>query len=97
MQIKKQDILNVFENAEDQIEALIGLNKLVYPDFDEIKRVNGFIKIGEKADLFISESFVEFDKQKHPEVMAGGMWMCFGFSVDGSIDDWEIIPAPVEY
>jgi len=80
----------VFETAEHQDSALIGIYKLFIPDWENIKQLEGFPTVGKEMWQYICQLFIDFDQQHHPEVFKGGIWLNNGFSSDGSLDPWEI-------
>jgi hypothetical protein len=80
----------VFENAQHQDAALVGIYKLFIPDWENIKQVEGFPTVGREMWKYICQLFIDFDQQHHPEVFKGGIWLNNGFSSDGNLDPWEI-------
>jgi len=86
--LKKEEITSVFENSKHQFEYLIGLYKLIVPDFESVRRIDGFPVISVKTNEFITMLAVNFDKEHHPGVFAGGLWLNRGFSTS-DIPDWE--------
>jgi hypothetical protein len=86
--IKKQ-IDQVFEDARDQAEALIGIYKLFMPDYGEIEHISGFPRHGKKLSEYLWDKFIAFDQEHHPDVMAGGAWMNSGFSTDATMMPWD--------
>jgi len=80
----------VFENADHQDVALVGIYKLFIPDWEKIKQIEGFPTVGREMWKYICQLFIDFDQQHHPDVFKGGIWLNNGFSSDGSLDPWEI-------
>lgn len=97
--ISKEQIDEVFKHATHQQDYLVGLYKIVYPDWDEIKSVNGWPTVNMVTHKYIMGKAVEFDKVHHPEVFSGGLYMNNGFSSlrANEVEDWRVIPAEVEY
>ena len=94
--LTQEQIESIFERAEHQADYTLGLYKFVYPDWDEIKSVDGYPQLSKATNEFIFKLAIAFDKVNHPKVMPGGMWMSNGFgSADPEIADWTIKPAPV--
>jgi len=89
---------DIFENADDQADAWLGLYKFVFPNWDEIKMLDGYPKVNEKTNKFLFMKFIAFDKNHHPDVIAGGLWMNRGFSTRETytLPDWEVIPCEYE-
>jgi hypothetical protein len=75
----------MFENADHQDIALVGIYKLFIPDWENIKQVEGFPTVGQELWKYICQLFIDFDQQHHPEVFKGGIWLNHGFSSDGNL------------
>jgi hypothetical protein len=86
----QQHIKELFADNTNQSEVLIGLYKLVLPNWDEIKKLNGFPVCGQELWLYICDQFITFDQANHPGCMAGGAWINQGFSSDRRLKPWEI-------
>ena len=86
----KEHIRAIFDKYQHQEEVLIDLYKMVLPDWDHIKKVNGFPVAGNDLWMFICRCFQNFDRKKHPDVMPAGAWMNIGFSVNHELSPWEI-------
>ncbi len=80
----------IFEQAEHQESALIGLYKMVIPDWDKLERLEGFPVVGQEMWRYIGNLFIHFDQEHHPKVFNGGLWMNQGFSSNDELDGWEI-------
>ena len=80
----------IFEQAEHQESALVNIYKLVFPDWQDIKQVEGFPEVGKDLWKYICQLFIDFDSQHHPNVFNGGIWLNNGFSSSDSLDGWEI-------
>jgi len=83
----------LFENNSHQLEVLIGLYRLVYPNYEQISTIDGWPTINRKTWMTIAGMFREFDIKHHPEVMSGGCWMNTGFSTleaAEDLKDWEV-------
>jgi hypothetical protein len=79
-----------FQDQDDQGNVIINLYKMVYPDWDRIKTIQGHPEIGNALWKFICREFIEFDQKYHPDCFAGGAWINQGFSVDKVLGPWEI-------
>ena len=97
----RETIDRVFEDAHTQADYIIGLYKCVYPEWDEIETIDGHPKINGKTNRYIFEKSMEFDRKLNkmrsfPDLplMLGGGWMNSGFSVDDTLEDWLVEPAP---
>lgn len=99
--LDKELVSELFENATHQGDVLIGLYRLVYPDWDSIASVDGFPKINDATWKYICLKFQTLDAKFHPDVLPGGAWLNNGFSGDHGynpdLPDFTVIPAPVTY
>ena len=80
----------IFEQAEHQEAALIGLYKMLIPDWEKIERLEGFPIVGRGLWQYIGNLFIDFDQRHHPQVFNGGLWLNQGFSSSDEIGPWEI-------
>jgi hypothetical protein len=76
------------QNHQDQV--LVDIYKMVLPEWDDIKLVHGYPKVGSGLWKFICGCFQDFDSKYHPHVMHGGIWVNTGFSADRELGPWEI-------
>ena len=92
MRINKKDILKVFNEAETQDDALVGICRLVFPNWDDIKHICGWPKASKPLWNFICNEFMKFDEIHAPDCMPGGAWLNNGFSAneDVPMEPWEI-------
>jgi len=94
VQLNYHDVEKLFEEHTHQTDVILGLYKLVFPDFDSIKKFNGFPTINEETNEKLFRLFMEFDRKHHPGVIAGGLWMNHGFStLDADkyqLNNWEV-------
>ena len=90
MQTLKTYILSIFSKHDHQKNIMVDLYKLVLPDWEKIETIEGYPEAGRELSIFISEQFIQFDRQHHPDCMAGGAWINAGFSVNGNLDLWQI-------
>ena len=93
-----------FRTAPDETEALLGLFRLVYPNFDDIERVDGYPSCNKATGEKLCRHFIELTKRKNLErainkqLMPGGYWINYGFSTletPENLPDWWVIPAAV--
>jgi hypothetical protein len=85
----------LFRVSEHQADVLFGLYRMVYPNWDDIAKVEGFPKISDTTNTKLFQKFIEFDRVHHPEVFAGGCWMNNGFSGEKDIAEWHVEPCEV--
>jgi phage pi2 protein 07 len=86
----KSRIRDIFEKSDHQEQILIGLYRMVFPDWDRIIKIDGYPEAGGDLWKFICRQFQEFDRVHHPGCMPGGAWMNTGFSVNNDLEGWEI-------
>jgi hypothetical protein len=98
--LPKETIDQVFAEAEHQADYLFGLYRAVYPNWDQIEKVHGWPTITKHTWHYICDLAMAFDKEHHPSVMAGGLWMNNGFrSVSTEedetfgVENWQVVPA----
>jgi len=84
-------IIDACFDVDHQADAMVNLYKLVYPDWDSIRKIDGFPRAGKELCVYICRSFIKFDEKHHPDVIKGGLWFNNGFSSLNTDDlDWEI-------
>jgi hypothetical protein len=83
-------ITKIFEKYDHQDDVIIDLYKLVFPEWDSIKKLNNHPVCGQELWMYICDLFINFDKKYHPKCMAGGAWINFGFSSGYNLAPWEI-------
>lgn len=81
---------SIFEEAEHQEAALIGLYKMLIPDWDKLDRLEGFPVVGQEMWRYIGNLFIHYDQVHHSKVFNGGLWLNNGFSSSEDLDPWEI-------
>jgi len=96
IEITKEQVEEVFRTSKNQWEYLKKLYLLVYPNWSDIKKLKGFVHVSDELDLFIIGKSQEFDRIHHPDVLAGGMWMNYGFGSDRKLEGCQVLPAPYE-
>ena len=92
IRLSKETIDKIFEEAKDQYDYMIALYKIAFEDFNDIHFINGFPQVSEHTNSYLSGKSMEFDREKHPDVMNGGMWLNkgFGSNTNQPKDDWMI-------
>nr|WP_321402050.1 hypothetical protein [uncultured Desulfobacter sp.] len=80
----------IFEQAVHQEAALIGLYKMLIPDWERIERIEGYPIVGRGLWQYIGNLFIDFDQHHHPQVFNGGLWLNQGFSSSDEIGPWEV-------
>ncbi len=94
-----EKVKELFENSEHQGEVLIGLYKMAFPDWEKIKKIDGWPAVNPETHKEISCLFIEFDKKHHPEVLPGGLWLNNGFSSSDCVPPGyvDVSPCKVVY
>ncbi len=90
IEILQRRLQEIFEKAEHQDSALVGIYKLFIPDWEKIDRLEGFPTVGQEMWQYICQLFINFDQVHHPKIFKGGIWFNNGFSSDGNLGPWEI-------
>lgn len=90
MVLSKEAIKEVFMQAGDQTDYVIGLYKLVVPDFDSVEDMGGFPEVNQESDKLIFKLAIDFDKQHHPNVTAGGAWLNYGFNTNDQLQEGQV-------
>ena len=90
--LNPDEIDAIFETSRDQAEACVALYRLAFPDWDDIAKIDGFPGVGKEAAEYIWKKFMAFDRQHHPDVFNGGLWLNSGFSTlkGEGIGPWEL-------
>ena len=98
IKLDKERIDELFEASDHQADVLVGLYRMVYPNWDNIAKIGRWPIINRKTTEYIVGKFVTFDRLHHPKVLSGGLWLYSGFSCSEGkaedLDDFEAIPAP---
>ena len=94
VKLKKEDVERLFDECTHQADVVIGLYRMVYPEWDFIEKMEGFPKVNYKTGLTLMNWFMEFDRIHHSNVMNGGCWMNHGFGTDEKLSDrtpdWQV-------
>ncbi len=90
IKITKEEIDNIFSSAKEQGEYVLNLYRLVFPNWNEIEKLEGFPLCSFETSEYITRKAMDFDKIHHPNVMRGGIWLNHGFSIDRSMKPWTI-------
>ena len=90
IKLSKEAIDKAFEKAKEQADYAISLYKLAFSEWDDIKHVDGYPRVSKTTNKYIFDKAISFDKEKHPNVMNGGLWLDKGFSTNEKVKDWEI-------
>ncbi|MFH2059650.1 MAG: hypothetical protein ABIJ59_12205 [Pseudomonadota bacterium] len=86
----QQHLKKIFEECDHQNSVISKLYKMLFPDWEKIKSIEGFPKVGQDLWDYICNLFIEFDREHHPECLKGGAWINQGFSSSYKLNPWEI-------
>jgi hypothetical protein len=89
-QTLKTAIQKIFSKHDHQNNVMADLYRLVLPDWEQIEKIQGYPEAGRQLSVFISEQFMQFDRQHHPDCMPAGAWLNTGFSCNSNLDPWQI-------
>ena len=99
--LSKEKIDAIFEtelnNQEPhQQNILIALYKVVFPNWTDIEKINGYPSTSRETNEYIFNKFIQFDRMFHPQIMNGGLWLNNGFSsLDETIPNWVVKPCEI--
>lgn len=93
MILDEKEVEKLFETCDHQMDVVIGIYKMVYPNWDDIESIDGFPTINRTTNEKFFKLFTKFDRKNHPNVIPGGIWMNHGFSEEDGLDDWEVVPC----
>ena len=79
-----------FDGKTTQADVIVSIYRIVFPRWDEIKKIDGWPRVNKRTWGYICTKFFAFDKAHHPNVMAGGAWMNSGFGSDDSLPNWKV-------
>lgn len=94
------DALFDFGIYNHQTDVIIAMYKLVFPEWDTILKVDGWPTLHKDTNEYIFRKFMRFDREFHPKVISGGLWLNNGFSSLESerlgVKEWEVDRTEVE-
>jgi|GEM_PF-6211835 len=76
---------SLFENSTDQAGIVIGLYRLIIPDWDRVHHLDGWPGINPVDSGILMKKFMAFDREHHPDRLRGGAWMNLGFRSDPNV------------
>lgn len=97
VRLKAERIDEIFAEAGEQADYLIGLYREVYGEqWEWIAQVEGWPTMGLQTGEYIMQKAIDFDREHHPSVFAGGLCLNSGFRVEDGHPEWAVTPAPVK-
>jgi hypothetical protein len=99
IKIDMKEIEGLFEKHDNQYEVLIDIYRIAFPDWDSIEAIDGSPTVSTKTWQDICGMFIEFDKEYHPTVLAGGIFLNRGFDSRPDMEDGmiDVSSLKVEY
>ena len=87
--ITKEQVDQVFADAEHQFDYWLALYKLAYGDhWKRVKFVEKWPLVSNEMNDYIHNLAHDFDVRVHPNVLPGGIWMNKGFESSGDVTLW---------
>ncbi len=92
IKLDEEEITNIFSTAETQQQAALALYRKALPDYDRLEKIEGYPRVSHSTAVRLFDLFINFDKEHHPDVMPGGLWLDCGFagSAEGNLPDWTV-------
>lgn len=88
--LSKATIDTIFEMANEQGDYCMSLYSYAIPNWNTVISVNGYPKISSETSVYIFSKAIAYDKEHHPDVIAGGLWLNYGFGVDKNVEPWTV-------
>lgn len=88
--LSKDTIDTIFEIANEQGDYCLGLYSYVISNWNAVVNVEGYPKISPETGEYIFSKAIAYDKEHHPNVLAGGLWLNYGFSLDKNVEPWTV-------
>jgi hypothetical protein len=91
------EVERIFKESKHQRQAADELSRLVFPNYDNISKIHGYPRVSQETSVRLFEQFIAFDREHHPDVLPGGLWLNCGFSGTCSRDlpDWSVDASQV--
>jgi len=88
IKLDKKSIDKLFNDTKkNEIEIIIDLYKIAFPNWDNIKSIPKWPSISKETNLYIFGKFIDFNKGTPKSAL---MWMNKGFSSDENMKSWVI-------
>jgi len=97
IELSKETIDEIFNTNTHQHDVALELYKIAFPNWDDIEELDGWPSVSRATGEYIMQRFIHFDREFHPTVINGGLWMNNGFSTLDTdyLEDWVIDTAKV--
>lgn len=105
VRLNPDEVKEAILTAPGESDAVVRVFRLVYPDFDNIKSVDGYPTCNKATWLKICtwmrdlSDRLNMERDRMKQVMPGGAWMNYGFTTTDrtgdqiKLGDWRVIPA----
>lgn len=97
VQLSEETVQAALDGAESQADYIVRIYKLVFPDWDQIKRIDGWPAVTQRTWVRIGEMCVAWDKAHFPAddqalraCFPGGAWLNNGFTTAGGLAYFEV-------
>ena len=88
-QLQKR-LQEIFDYASSNTEALVEIYKLVFPDIEQIQKIEGHPVADKNLWTYIWRLFIQLDRKCHPQEFAGAIWINKGFGMNSGLASWSI-------
>jgi hypothetical protein len=80
----------IFDQSDNREHVMVGLYRMIFPQWDRIAMISGFPEVGIELWALIFLLFREFDRKHHPDRIPGEVWSEVGFEENRNLQPWEI-------
>ena len=87
--LNREAVEALFETCTHQGEVLVGIYRMVFPEWDRITSLKGYPRVNHDTWGHIAKLFMALDAKHHPDCLPGGAWMNTGFGSCNDVPDWE--------
>lgn len=88
VELTKERIDELALSSESSEDLLINLFKEVFPNWDDIEKINGYPVCSKKTNMYLCKVFIHKGRKK--DSFPGGLWLNYGFSPSEEIPDWQV-------
>ena len=86
----KKILEDIFEKHDHQKDVIMEIYELFILDWHRIEKLKSYPTCSRELWMYICQLFVTFDREYHPNCMAGGLWIDMGFSSDPMLSPWQV-------
>jgi len=88
--LSKDTIDTIFATAKEQWDYAVGLYKAAIDNYDAIIKLHGYPATSPLTAEYIWQKAIRYDKEYHPDILSGGLWMNYGFGADKNVEPWTV-------